>query len=552
MKTLSLILLLLTTGIFAQTNWHVAMNGSDTTGNGSINQPFASLKKAESMVQAGDTVFVHQGTYYNETFGDGDIWNTDDLMTLSAHGSPGNYIVFMPYQNEQVTLKSDAKYNIRIKNSSYIKITGFEFEGVGQDITQSMADTAWGLYKDTNGVIHDLAVELNIDINDPAIRGTTISKPVLNNIKKPTYYNGHGLVCVNSHHIVFSDNTIHDFPASGLRADKSNHVTITNNTIYHNTYWTSAGVGALTIAASKDLPNSDTATGVKIKVQKNYVHHNENRLISWNPSKNFIHMVIDEGSGIFFTRNADTYHYGKVLVANNISAFNGASGIVIHKTDRAIVEFNTVYKNGTTNDGTPAGIGMNNVNEVTIRNNISYVQPDHWAMGKVGGTLNNVTITNNIIYNENGSEPVYHNIPNAGFTITNPLLIDPDNGDFRLQSGSPAIDAGIVSTYTNDDYLSQARDAYPDIGAYEFAANAIVEYTSSNIQVYPNPADDYINLKGNLKARQKIAVYDLAGKMLISTQTIVDTQKITIPLYTLKSGIYLLKSGNFKHLFIKK
>jgi len=552
MKALSLILMLLTTGLFAQTNWHVAMNGSDATGNGSMNQPYATLKKAGTMVQAGDTVFVHQGTYYNKNFGDGDIWKTDDLMYLSAHGSPDNYIVFMPYQNDHVVLKSDGKFAIRLKNASYIKVTGFEFEGIGQDITQAMADAAWGLYKDANGVVHDLAVELNIDINDPTIRGTTISKPVLDNIKKPSYYNGRGLVCAQSHHIVFSNNIIHDFPASGLRADKSSHVTITNNTIYYNTYWTSVGVGALTVAVSNDLPNGDTSTSVKIKVQKNYVHHNENRLISWNPSKNFIHMVIDEGSGIFFTRNADTYHYGKALIANNISAFNGASGIVIHKTDRAIVEFNTVYKNGTTNDGAPAGIGMNNVNEVTIRNNISYVQPDHWAMGKVGGSLNNVTITNNIIYNENGSELVYHNIPNTGFTITNPLLIDPDNGDFRLQANSPAIDAGIVSTYTNDDYLSQTRDANPDIGAYEFAATGITEYTSLNLQVYPNPAIDYINLKGNLKAYQKISVYDLTGKILISVKLNADKQKITLPLYTLKSGIYLLKSGNFKHLFIKK
>jgi len=551
MKKITSLFVLLSFNILAQTNWHVSTTGSDSSGTGSINQPFKSLQKAADMVQAGDTIFVHQGTYYNQNFNDGDIWKNDNLMTITASGNPGQYIVIMPYPGDQVVLKSDAKYNILVKNTSYIKIQGFEFEGIAADITQTMANNAWGLYKDTNGIVHDLAVELGIDINDPAIHGTTISKPVLNNIKKPTYYTGHGLACLKSHHIEFVDNIIHDFPGSGLRADKSDHVTIMNNKIYHNTYWTSAGVGALTIAASVDRPSNDTSTGIKFKVLKNYVHHNENRLISWNPTKNFIHMVIDEGSGIFFTRNAETYHYGQVLVANNITSYNGASGIVIHKTDRATVEFNTVYKNGTTNDGKPSGIGLNNINQVVIRNNISYVQPDHWALGKVGGTLNNLTVTNNIIYNENGTEPVYHNIPNSGFVITNPLLIDPDNGDFRLQAGSPAIDAGIVSNYTNDDYDSNTRDSTPDIGAYEFSTNSIDGLSEQPIRIYPNPANTFLTLRRQHSQEIKVQILDMSGKIVFSDIIPEKAQRFTINLNQIKSGVYILVTGHIKKVFIK-
>ncbi|MEI7503851.1 MAG: DUF1565 domain-containing protein, partial [Paludibacter sp.] len=44
-------------------NYFIATNGNDTTGNGSINAPYATIMKAHSLVQAGDTVFVRGGTY---------------------------------------------------------------------------------------------------------------------------------------------------------------------------------------------------------------------------------------------------------------------------------------------------------------------------------------------------------------------------------------------------------------------------------------------------------------------------------------------------------
>ena len=551
---------LLSAGLFlfyfiatAQTNWHVAVNGSDNTGDGSISVPFASLQKAADMVQAGDTIFVHQGTYYNEHFGDGDIWKNDNLLTLSAQGNENNYIVVMPYPGDHVILKSDAKYNILVKNSSYIKIQGFELEGIAGDITQTMADNAWGLYKDANGNIHDLAAELGININDPAIHGTSINKPVLNNIQKPSYFNGHGLAGLKSHHIIITNNIIHDFPGSGLRTNKSDYLNISHNEIYNNTFWTSAGVGALTIAASEIRPNDDTYSGVKIQITKNYVHHNENRLISWNPTKDFIHMIIDEGSGIFLTRNSTTYTNGYFLITNNIATYNGASGIMIHVTDRVIAEYNTTYKNGTTNDGAPGGIGVNNVNTAIIRNNIAYAFPSHWALSKNGGNLTDVTINNNIVYNENGNTEVVHNLPNAGYINTNPLFSDAGNNDFHLLSSSPAISFGEISTSTDDDYDENLRDTQPDAGAFEFITNSITDTANNTFQFYPNPVVDKIHIEG-LDDSQKylISVHDFSGKIIFKQQLTPVSKKILLPLNFLKTGIYFIEIGHESKLFIKK
>ncbi len=549
---LFIIILLIHMNFSAQTNWHVAVNGSDTNGNGSINAPFASLQKAGTMVQAGDTIFVHQGTYYNSQYGNGDIWKNNNLLTLIANGQPGQYIVIMPFPGDQVVLKSDANYTILVKNSSYIKIQDIEFEGVGTQITQTEAENAWGLYKDSTGIVHDLAVELGININDPSIRGTIINKPILSNIKKPSYYNGHGLVCLRSHHIIFANNIVHDYPASGMRSDRSDYVTISNNEIYHNSYWTTVGVGALTIARSEVRPVGDTNNNVKIKILKNYVHHNENRLISWNPFKDFINMVIDEGSGIFLTRNADSYNNGFFLVTNNISNFNGASGIVIQKTNRAIVEYNTVYKNGNNNDGKAGGLGLNTVQDAVVRNNIAYARPDHRALYKNGGTLTNVNVNNNVAYNENGSVNAVQSLPaGATYIEADPQFVDAINDDFHLLNTSPAISYAIVSTFTNDDFEGNQRDAQPDAGALEFMVNHISNSLTQNLQLFPNPVDDKIFVTGLNPQKQTMSILDMSGKLIFKQQIIPQSQKIVIPLNFLKTGIYTIKIGSVRKLFVK-
>ncbi len=56
-----------------------------------------------------------------------------------------------------------------------------------------------------------------------------------------------------------------------------------------------------------------------------------------------------------------------------------------------------------------------------------------------------------------------------GNLSVDPLFVDPDNGDFRLQAGSPAIDAGTSEQAPDDDLDGRARpcgDAV-DIGPYE-------------------------------------------------------------------------------------
>ncbi len=534
-------------------NIHVALDGSDDTGNGTSENPFATIDYASQFALPGDTVFVHEGTYRNPGFGDGDIWKKTSLGNIKCNGTPDEWITFMPYPGDTVLLETDAK-GLYIKGS-YIIWEGFEMKGPGDQITMEEAVNAWGLYKDSLGVVHDLAQELGIDYNDPNLWGQYIEKPVLNNISKPAYYNSALLVALKTHHVVIGNNKLHDATASALRNQGGDYIIFKNNTVWSSTYWTSTGVGALTVAEVTVRPEGDTFEGVKNKIESNIVFNNANKLVSWNPHKDFIHWVIDEGSGIFLTRNNDTYDHGYILIADNLSYFNGASGIIVHKTDRVIVEHNTCYHNGTTNGESKAGgIGMNSTVDVTIRNNISWASADKSALYKQGGELINLIVEGNLLFNENGEQSLISGIPDEGYIEANPLLVDPDNGNLKLNGSSPAINNGVTGIYVTYDITGYPRnDGHPDIGAYEYHSSSISEENpvNSKINIFPNPASLLINCEVTNEPVE-YEIIDLTGKVVLKGVSSPVNNISSINISELKPGLYILKAGKNSKTFVKR
>lgn len=543
--------------IFITNSWsqeiYVATNGNDSTGDGSITNPYKTIQHASELTTPGTNVYVRGGTYQNLTFNDGDIWNGDNLATIEVNGTPSAYITFQPYRDEQVILQFDDTYGIIVKNASYVKIVGFEFKGISNQITIEEAQTAWGLYKDINGVIHDLQTEMNIDITNPDLIGQEITKPDTPDISKPNYYNGRALVANKSHHIEFLNNLVYDVPSAAIRAQQSDYITIAGNTVFNNTYWTTQGVGAITISEATVSPVDDTNTDVKIKLINNKVYGNENRMVSWNPTKNFVKFEIDEGTGLFLTRNNTTYSNGKMLIANNLSFRNGASGIVCHFTDRVAIEHNTVFDNGTTNTGTPGGIGVNTSNDVKIINNISYAKSYKWALGILANPVTNLLTENNIIFNNNGSENASRNIE-TGWVETNPLFENQSNFDFTLASNSPCINSGSVTTTQSEDFLGNPRnDNQPDIGAFETQATLSVDVNNVNdITISPNPFTNYITISNIKKEPKKIMLYNLWEQKLSIKVYKKNERTLVIFDENLNSGVYILKLDNSSYRLIKK
>jgi parallel beta-helix repeat protein len=90
----------------------------------------------------------------------------------------------------------------------------------------------------------------------------------------------------------------------------------------------------------------------------------------------------------------------------------------------------------------------------------------------LGGSSNGI-IRNNICYG-NGSDTIVGggagNVKDHNLLGVNPQFVNAGAGDYHLQSGSPAIDAGNTASCASADLDGVARQGRCDIGAYAFVA----------------------------------------------------------------------------------
>lgn len=76
---------------------------------------------------------------------------------------------------------------------------------------------------------------------------------------------------------------------------------------------------------------------------------------------------------------------------------------------------------------------------------------------------------------------------------TDPLMVDPDNGDFRLGAESPAKSAGVDVGLTEDYIGTPVPDGPPDIGAYQTPAHYVLVAQDSDLAAESeNAAVDYL------------------------------------------------------------
>lgn len=121
------------------------------------------------------------------------------------------------------------------------------------------------------------------------------------------------------------------------------------------------------------------------------------------------------------------------------------------------------------------------VNNIVVdTNNLPYSHSVYYKIPSVHG--------NNIWYNGGDGNPSAVPVWDAGALSVNPLFVNPSANDFRLQSSSPAINAGasLVSSLVASDLSGVARpqgSAY-DIGAYEYCMTC----TTSSVPAPTVPA----------------------------------------------------------------
>ena len=460
--------------IIAQDFYVSDSNGSDNN-SGTLEAPFKTINKGISMVSAGGTVYVMDGVYQNENYGNVDPstntnMNNQHVVTINKSGSEGAYITLRNYPGHLPKIQFDGRGGIVISNNmNYIIVEGFEVEGPAQDINYEMAEAD-----------RDYKIEVAEDEDD----STNYNH---------SYFSGKGIWGgYGAHHnIIIRNNIVHDTCGSAIRFNDSDHILIENNIVYNSNWWTSSASSAIVLAESVAV-SGDNTDAIKMIIRGNIVYNNWNRIRFYvtqlpdnsgnnNPNygtANF--QSIWDGQGIYVTRS-DPEYAGTFLFENNLCLNNGKNGINFDHSHSAsaIYQNNTLYYNGVHEiiqdiseaEGNPAhrgqkvgGIKANHVLNATVVNNIIMTRDNEFSALQLNNVYGSRVATDNIIVNgtyawpatESNNlinvDPIFTSVPE---TVNGPLTIE--GTDFSLMEGSPAINAGNPSYSPTHDINGNPR-----------------------------------------------------------------------------------------------
>jgi parallel beta-helix repeat protein len=402
----------------AQT-FYVAPNGKDSN-PGSETQPWATIQKATRTLTAGQTVLIKNGTYRAGIY-------------IDTSGTPGKPITYKAFPGAQPVFVDSTPFieGLIIQGASYIRI-----EGLSLEYTAPGAQAANGeRYENGIGIVS-------------FIQGSTVRLP---------------------HHIGIFHNRVHGFPGGGIFSFLADYVTMEGNTVWENARWSFYDNSGLSSGGSVAF---DQAAGFHNIIRANTVFKNENLV----PDK-YTHRISD-GNCIIIDDNRQTQHKRAdtlqfpvykptTLVENNICSGNGGRGVHVYSSDNVLVRHNTLYRNQDSASPHISGeLTAGDASNVRFVNNI--VSTFAGKPATVTDNASNIVFERNLYFGTT-------NIPNKSSSdlIGDPLFEAPSSNlnayDFRLKSGSPAIDAALASAAPQTDVGGKPRPQgrAADIGAWE-------------------------------------------------------------------------------------
>lgn len=147
------------------------------------------------------------------------------------------------------------------------------------------------------------------------------------------------------------------------------------------------------------------------------------------------------------------------------------------------------------------------------------------------------------ITNPNGRMALHSFIDTDLDTIENYLDND-DDGDLVLTIDEDYNNNGDP---TDDDTNMNSVPDYLDADV----ALSVTDYILSNFSLFPNPANDVLNIKLNNITNANLRVYDIQGKLVIE-RSISNEQNLELNVSNLQSGLYFVKLNTSTKEMVKK
>ncbi|MBC7889653.1 MAG: right-handed parallel beta-helix repeat-containing protein [Ferruginibacter sp.] len=441
------------------TDWYVSPSGNDASNGKSAETPLRTLQKAESLVQPGDVVLIANGVYVGTEKTSGSA-----TLSITCSGRAGAWITWKAMPGNNPVIRPGGAW-------AAIQITG------------------------SYHILEGLTV---IGNNDSIV----LLKALEDAKKKPAdpFYNANGIVfegrkraaTEKPHHLVVRKCNVSKCAGGGIVGLEMDYLTIEDCKVFENSWFMRYGGSGITTLNNWAF---DDAPGYHIIIQRNYVWNNKT-LVPWETIGK-----LSDGNGILLdvtdlkrngatNPNADAVvktnsnqtkdtantpaktaenkpsrpeWKARALIANNLSAYNGGSGIHVFRTKHVDIINNTTYWNGSI-------VGYqelfpNASEDVVIQNNIIVPRP--------GGKVTSDSRNTNIRWDYNLYPAEQKVFKGAHDIVADPLFIDiqadPTRGDFRLAKGSPGLNTGGGNVAQPADINGKKRPngKARDIGAFE-------------------------------------------------------------------------------------
>ena len=334
------------------------------------------------------------------------------------------------------------------------------------------------------------------------------------------------------------------YNSEGIAIASDSNTTVSNNIINHNSNTIFSGGGIDISESSSVIINNIIAYnsargggGIFIS------NHSSTLIISNKIANNYASDtgcgLIDNGGGILCVQSSPLIMNN--LISNNETESNGG-GIACLDTSSLIIINNTIVNNKSNNlygGGAisivgPSGnfISENNIiwgNDAPTTSKQIYLDPRTQFISDYDDIADTLNFW---------AGPIYDSIIESNYQhlmMSDPLFKTPSSGvgiafdglaaDWSLQSISPCINAGTPDTtglhLFPSDIFGDPRilNDTVDMGAYEYtptmSISEINNFINNNLLVYPNPANEDINIIKNIKASNLfLKITDVLGQVV--------------------------------------
>jgi parallel beta-helix repeat protein len=335
------------------TTYYVATTGNDSN-PGTMSQPFRSIARGVSFLNAGDTLYIRDGTWTEQI----------DMQGPNKSGTENNYITVAGYPGETVTLRYTDGANLY----GPIKARGnrgyFIFKNLVLDGVNDGNGTGWHI-RDGNHhfIVQDLEIK-NFKYNGIYVSGAndiTIRNNRIHNQVSVCACPGerwYGLYIHDGTNIVIEENDIYNNPGGGIHGYNGGSGIITNllirnNKVHDNNFVASSDVGGILV-----YEPDPTRKVSGVRIYNNLVYRNGSAPTSGNATGIRVSLGVD-GTKVW----------------NNTVYGNKGWGISIESgtTTNTVVQNNIVYANTL---GPITNIGVGTIIDHNLTTNPNFLNAD--------------------------------------------------------------------------------------------------------------------------------------------------------------------------------